>query len=64
MWRQLGDQGLAGAQFDLGFMYANGRGVPLSYEPRSSERSFGMRPAPSARPVRPRPRQARKSSSF
>ena len=22
MWRQLGDQGLAGAQFDLGFMYA------------------------------------------
>jgi uncharacterized protein len=32
IWGQLADQGLAGAQFDLGFMHANGRGVPQNYE--------------------------------
>ena len=32
IWVQLADQGLAGAQFNLGFMYANGRGVPQDYE--------------------------------
>jgi uncharacterized protein len=32
VWGQLADQGLAGAQFDLGFMYANGRGAPQNYE--------------------------------
>ena len=32
IWGQLADQGLAGAQFDLGFMYANGHGVPQNYE--------------------------------
>ena len=26
-WKPLADQGLAGAQFNLGIMYANGRGV-------------------------------------
>ena len=28
MWRPLADQGVADAQFNLGFMYANGEGVP------------------------------------
>jgi uncharacterized protein len=32
IWGQLANQGLAGAQFDLGFMYANGRGLPQNYE--------------------------------
>ena len=27
-WKPLADQGLAGAQYNLGWMYANGRGVP------------------------------------
>ena len=30
-WSRLADQGVAAAQFDLGFMYANGRGVPQNY---------------------------------
>ena len=28
MWRPLADQGYASAQFNLGTMYTNGRGVP------------------------------------
>ena len=31
IWGQLAEQGQAGAQFDLGLMYANGRGVPQNY---------------------------------
>lgn len=30
-WRPLADQGLVEAQFALGFMYANGEGVPKDY---------------------------------
>jgi len=31
LWRPLADQGNAGAQFNLGLMYANGQGVPQDY---------------------------------
>ena len=31
-WRQLAEQGNAGAQLDLGFMYDNGYGVPQDYK--------------------------------
>ena len=31
LWRPLADQGNAGAQYNLGFMYDNGRGVPQDY---------------------------------
>ena len=31
-WRQLAEQGNAGAQLDLGFMYDNGFGVPQDYK--------------------------------
>ena len=32
MWRPLAEQGNDGAQFDLGFMYDNGDGVPRDYQ--------------------------------
>jgi len=32
VWRPLAEQGNDGAQFDLGFMYDNGYGVPLDYQ--------------------------------
>ncbi len=31
LWRPLADQGLASAQYNLGIMYFNGRGVPQDY---------------------------------
>ena len=31
LWQPLGDQGDAAAQFNLGFMYYNGQGVPQDY---------------------------------
>ena len=31
LWRPLADQGIAGAQYNLGLMYANGWGVPQDY---------------------------------
>ena len=31
LWRPLAEQGNARAQFNLGLMYANGRGVPQDY---------------------------------
>ena len=30
-WRPLADRGVAAAQFNIGLMYANGRGVPQDY---------------------------------
>ena len=30
-WRPLAEQGDAGAQYNLGFMYSNGEGVPQDY---------------------------------
>ena len=52
LWRPLADQGVARAQYDLGFMYANGQGVAKDWaEAAKWYRYHVVRPSGRPKPI-------------